>query len=985
MYDSRINDGRDFGPGWLLTFSESISRQGNRLILRDSSNSTFELLIDGNVVTSRFSHISGEISGEFAHGSITLEHAGMRKYFRRRGNEYVLARVSDAYGNWLKIRYQKGLIVGTVSSSGRSLHIRRDSMTGMVVAARDDTGRIVSFEYDENGRLAKFFDVGGGEWRYEYNSDNVLTGIVDPRGIANLSAAYSNGIVASVQVQHDTYSFQYRGRLTTVTNALSQSAIFSASRSGLTRIVQDFSGHISELVFDRDHALTAMKFDGQALVNIEYNDDGQPKRLENLSSDAYRELEFEYDNKTLRRVTGDGMTVASYEYNVEGDVVGAVDPLGERTYHIDSVGRTSSITRNTYEFNFVSNDIGMVEDIYLEGEQIAHFDIDYRDKIIGMSIRRDDDQFEVTYSYEPSGLRDVSSYYEGLFELDMDYDSVGNMRRHSLTSITGKSLEDQYLIGPANQLDAVVGQSGPDISFIYDALGRPTEMHQEGRVAEIKYDDLGRLIGADVDSVPLFQISYKPMERDAVIVADLRTSTTLIGEPVVSSIFGTLDSIAYSRPTRSAHPFIQFDDQMARFVVDAYPVVAPDAIRLASHARRMFPTDGQRLDALPLAYDKPSNSLFVPAEFYSTNCFTCQGSISGADIEVNGSDLPTEANVNQTITFDFTADGICRWREEEDIFGLPPIYQPISPPPANFKHYISYGDGNFDLKLSGPSPNLSFNHSYSSSGEYLVLDFVKCSCASSLFSLAWAGHVVEIDDPAPNPHVNLALTFDDGPHLGGRTTLVINTLASKSAELAKPVSATFYVERQRIGSQAGRDRLALMRINGHEIAIHGAHTEHHTAHQNTPDMPTKLFTMKSIINSAATTNPANVRPPFGWGGWVPGTYYTQAQLTTIYSDAGLTRFVSPTATGGVNSWFGGAYSRTGSCQGCVSRPVFVAYVKAAIDLSTVAFTPNVVLLMHDIRDADSADIGGIIDEIEAYADSKNVTVNYRPVNSLSPL
>ena len=41
-----------------------------------------------------------------------------------------------------------------------------------------------------------------------------------------------------------------------------------------------------------------------------------------------------------------------------------------------------------------------------------------------------------------------------------------------------------------------------------------------------------------------------------------------------------------------------------------------------------------------------------------------------------------------------------------------------------------------------------------------------------------------------------------------------------------------------------------------------------------------------------------------------------------------------------------------------------------------------VLLLHDIRDEDSTDIGGIIDEIEAYANSKNVVINYRRVTDL---
>ena len=101
-----------------------------------------------------------------------------------------------------------------------------------------------------------------------------------------------------------------------------------------------------------------------------------------------------------------------------------------------------------------------------------------------------------------------------------------------------------------------------------------------------------------------------------------------------------------------------------------------------------------------------------------------------------------------------------------------------------------------------------------------------------------------------------------------------------------------------------------------------------------------------------------------------------------YSESGLVRYVDEEATGGVNSWFGGAYSLFGECQGCADRAEFVGYVKTAIDEATTMFKPRRVLLMHAIREDDKSALSGIIDEIEEYAASKSVLINYVRVNEL---
>jgi hypothetical protein len=91
------------------------------------------------------------------------------------------------------------------------------------------------------------------------------------------------------------------------------------------------------------------------------------------------------------------------------------------------------------------------------------------------------------------------------------------------------------------------------------------------------------------------------------------------------------------------------------------------------------------------------------------------------------------------------------------------------------------------------------------------------------------------------------------------------------------------------------------------------------------------------------------------------------------------------STGGDNSWFGDQYTFDGNCTNCASQAEFIGYATDAIDLAVTTFWQARILLMHDIRPADAANLGDIIDAIEDYADSKGVIVLYFPVKAIARL
>jgi peptidoglycan/xylan/chitin deacetylase (PgdA/CDA1 family) len=200
----------------------------------------------------------------------------------------------------------------------------------------------------------------------------------------------------------------------------------------------------------------------------------------------------------------------------------------------------------------------------------------------------------------------------------------------------------------------------------------------------------------------------------------------------------------------------------------------------------------------------------------------------------------------------------------------------------------------------------------------------------------------------------------------------------------KPIFATFFVERERIDSTIGQNVLDKMDDRGHEVAVHGVDPIHHTPHQDTVDLGPKLEWMKSTINTVTGETPEHVRPPYGWVAWEEGIH-SKPVVAAAYGAANLERYTSSHSTGGDNSWFGDQYTFAGGCSVCASQAEFIGYATDAIDLAVTTFLQARILLMHDIRPDDAANLGTIIDTIEDHADSKGVIVLYVPVKVIATL
>lgn len=192
LYDSRMADNADFGPGWRLGLAEEVI-VGTAATYIDRSGTRHRFLPTGN--------------GYWAAAPRTVAHAGSRlvleggkailhegdgtvRVFARTGADrvYRITQVRER-ARHLDFAYANGRLAA-VSHAGEVLFsIQRDER-GRVLAVHDRHGRSVRYGYTAWGSLRDVRDLAANHWRHEYGPGGRLTKAVGPNGKPYLSVRY---------------------------------------------------------------------------------------------------------------------------------------------------------------------------------------------------------------------------------------------------------------------------------------------------------------------------------------------------------------------------------------------------------------------------------------------------------------------------------------------------------------------------------------------------------------------------------------------------------------------------------------------------------------------------------------------------------------------------------------------------------------------------------------------------------------------------
>ena len=727
VYDSALNGGdaaRDFGPGWKLAVRESLSERGGRLVYRDASNAEYLLEVQGGDIVPAVPALAPVSSGRLhrtrAVSFVELRAGDMVRHFVKRhppgppgasarpDRPWRLTRVRHPRG-WLRIEWHAGLIARMESDTGSVEFVRRDD--GRIVVARDDLGRAVGYNYDEQGRLAATTDLAGGTWSYDYGEDGALTAMVDPRRKTILEASHAGGRTATVRALHAETTFHYGTGTTRAVDGLGRTTTFHRAEDGITTGVTDATGRLTQVAFDDEFRPVSISRAGAVVAHMDYDAEGRLTSLWRPDGAST----FGYGDHGLTSV--DGIAMARYRYEA-GRVAHAEDAGGERGYAYTDDGVLASATVGGVETELGSRPDGVVHELLRDGERLLRLDHRTDGRVLAMAHR----DGNVRYDYDARGFRTAAGYGSRVSST-LGYDAAGNLIRYEVATDGRPVLSQNYEIGDYNEVVRIRTGEGPDLSYEYDSAGRLTTARAGARTATVAYDDLDRAVRVGLDGDTLATYDYARADADAALAADRITSDTPVPSGT-SAVFGTMATVVYTRPAPMDFGPVAYEPALRTFVATHRHLV-PDAVLASSLDRRMLPWRGGDVDGRPFGTDKPSGSLFIPPEYRSVNCHVCTASVHSASVIA-----PTTPAAGSMIDVAVGAVGPC---ELPHGVSVPVI--------ASWHHAVSFGDG---ATATATGASATLRHRYDSRGTYEITDEVSCSPCQSVFSLGYGSLTISV-------------------------------------------------------------------------------------------------------------------------------------------------------------------------------------------------------------------------------------------------
>ena len=364
-----------------------------------------------------------------------------------------LTAISDAYGNRLRIsRDYSGRIERVSNGVGRSLFLRYSSDRIVAVDYQIQRAKgyepyvwvteqsVVSYTYDELGRLVSATNAVGESEIYRYDDQHVIL----ERGLAGGASFFwewERSGKAARCVRHwasfsqmDTrYAWDDNGRVTVFNADGSQEVYVHDQRARLIqRVDPDGAEHFKS--YDEKGRLTVEQNPLGAVTAYQYDEAG---RLVALFPGDDEPTTYEHDNGFVR-VVRRGEAVWKYERNEQGDVTRKIDPDGHITdYTYNKHGQLIGVWYPDHSSQrLVWNERGQLLEEQLPNGGIKR----YRYDDIGRQIAREDEHGALTqYQWDgvgrlvrvvlPGGAcREYS--YNPYGKITAERDELGNVTRY---------------------------------------------------------------------------------------------------------------------------------------------------------------------------------------------------------------------------------------------------------------------------------------------------------------------------------------------------------------------------------------------------------------------------------------------------------------------------------------------------------------------------------------------------------------------------
>jgi YD repeat-containing protein len=402
---------------------------------------------------------------------------------------------------------------------GRSLVLSYDAkgrVTEVHVRCQDTRRRVLSYRYDEQGRLCEMTDAAGQRCTYAYDAEDRMTREVNLGGMQYTFTydKHDRCIETSGKNSYGLTRLQFNAaaRMTLVTDSLDRPTGYQYNEDGQivqvtsplgnsTSTVYDDHGRIVEQI-SQEGAVTAHAFDERgdritvisptgAVTRYAHNEHHQVTRITDPAGQVWQRS---YDAKhRVREVINPLGQRLTYSYDESGDLTAIADPAGHtRRFEWDGQGNLVSATdwrghQTRYAYDAEGRLTAMVD-------PMGHRTAAELDPLGRISTVRLPDGATRQFSWD--AYDQPTRYVDELENATAwSYEACGLLSE--VTRPHGGRIRFDWTTEPG-QLIGVVNERGERTQLAYDEGGRLTgETDFSGRQTRYAYDRDDQIIGID--------------------------------------------------------------------------------------------------------------------------------------------------------------------------------------------------------------------------------------------------------------------------------------------------------------------------------------------------------------------------------------------------------------------------------------------------------------------------------------------------------
>jgi len=272
-YNSSWHDHESsYGYGWQFSYNTRYSREQNGDIVVVRHDGRTDRFIKENGAFVSPEDIYDTLK-EYLPGKYVLRNKQGRKLFFDSPVHKRLTRIQDNNGNTLSLFYNTNLLLtAIIDASGR--HVNLTYSNEKLHSIKDFNNRIFQLQYDGDNNLIRIINPVYDSVSYGYDTDHFLTSITDAMG-NNTVISYSDKATAGINTSLSSHTLTYDtvNRITTVKYGDQTTKYYYNSNSCISTIEDPFGNQVS-MVWDDDNNMTDYTDENGHTTSYTYDNKG---------------------------------------------------------------------------------------------------------------------------------------------------------------------------------------------------------------------------------------------------------------------------------------------------------------------------------------------------------------------------------------------------------------------------------------------------------------------------------------------------------------------------------------------------------------------------------------------------------------------------------------------------------------------------------------------------------------------------------------